>query len=178
MKVISVFPLLLCFSFFQLPAGCVHWPPPHHQHLCLNSSELWVRHYPLHSAPFDPGAFATLMPLQHKQGALIKASQFHPVRTLHQSRGFRSGAQHYHLILFALILPVWHFDPRIALTGLIRAFALLFLTGSDKDSSKMRDFSCFCWKCSISYFSFNSSSRICALVWLVVYFLKCLFIFM
>ena len=154
MKMISLFPLLLCFSSFQLPAGCVHWPPLHHQHLCLNSSELWVLHYPLHSAPFDPGAFATLMPSQYQQGTLIKASQFQPVRTLHQSRGFRSGAQHYHFILFPLILSVWHFDPCIALTGLIRAFALLFLTGSDRDSSKMRgfSFSCFCWKFSYQLF--------------------------
>lgn len=135
----------LSFLFFFPAArwGCVHWPPPHHQHLCLNSSELWVLHYPLPSAPFDPGAFATLMPSQYKQGALIKASLFHPVRTSHHCRGFKSGAQHYHFILFPLILSVWHFDPCIALTGLIKAFPLLFLTGSDKDSGKMRDFLLF-----------------------------------
>ena len=174
---VSVFPLLLCFSSFQLPDGCVRRSPPHHQHLCLNSSELWVLHYPLHSAPFDPGAFATLMPSQYKQGALIRASLFYPVRTSHHCRGFRSGAWRYHFLLFPLIRSVWHFDPCIALTGLIRAFALLFLTGSDKDSSKIRDFSCFCWIFSINYFLFNSSSWICSLVLLVLYFLKCMFNF-
>lgn len=46
--------------------GMLTLASPHHQHLCLNSSEQWVLHYTLHSAPFDPGTFATLMPAQYK----------------------------------------------------------------------------------------------------------------
>lgn len=72
----------LSFLLFSPAArwGCSHSPPPCHEHLCLNSSEHWALHYPLHSAPFDPGTFATLMPAQYKQGALIKASLCHPER--------------------------------------------------------------------------------------------------
>lgn len=165
-QVIKILPVffffwLLSLSFlFFFPAarwGYVHWPPPHHQHLCLNSSELWVIHYALHSAPFDPGEFATLMPSQYKQGALIKASLFHPARTSHHCHGFKSGAPHYHFILFPLILWVWHFDPCIALTGLIKAFTLLFLTGSDKDFRKMRGFysSLFLLHLQHQFFFFN-----------------------
>lgn len=174
-KILPVSPHPSVSFLFFFPAarwGYVHWPPPHHQHLCLNSSELWVLHYPLHSAPFDPGAFATLMPSQYKQGALIKASLFHPVRTSHHCRGFKSGAPHYHFILFPLILSVWHFDPCTALTGLIKAFTLLFLTGSDKDSGKMRDFSsCFRHIFSIKhFFKFNSGFRRHLLISSAVYF--------
>lgn len=135
--------------------GMLTLASPHHQHLCLNSSEQWVLHYTLHSAPFDPGTFATLMPAQYKQGALIKASLFHPARASHHRRGFKSGAQHDHFILFPLILSGWHFDLCIALTGLIKAFTLLFLTGSDKDARKKEYrsaffFSHFCWIFSVN----------------------------
>lgn len=151
---------------------CVHWPPTHHQHLCLNSSEHWVLHYPLHSAPFDPGAFATLMPSQHKQGALIKASLWHPVWTSHHCHGFKSGVQHYHFILLPLILSGWHFDPCVALTGLIKAFMLLFLTVT-KTPARWETLTFpvyFPWIFRISYFLFYTGSRIYLLILLVVIF--------
>lgn len=136
----SPHPFLLCFSSSQLPDGSVHWPPPNHQHLCLNSSELWVLHYPLPSAPFDPGTFATLMPLPCKHGALIKASLLHPVRTSHHCWGFQIWCT-------TLQLHFVPFDP-ISLTlwsmpcpnWTRQSFYTFVFDSSDKDSNQMRFF--------------------------------------
>lgn len=80
--IILASPLALLLLFPAARWGLAQWPPAHGQCLCLNSRVLQVLHYPLHSAPFDPHAFATLMPAQYKQGALIKASLFRPAEPL------------------------------------------------------------------------------------------------
>lgn len=139
--------------------------------LCLNSSEQWVAHYPLPSAPFDPGAFATLMPSQYKQGALIKASLFHSERTSHHCQGFRSAVPHYRFILLPLILSGWHFDPCIALTGLIRAFTLLFLTDTDKRVCQDEEL------CVSAEFLVSTISYLKCLLLLSVLYLKCIVMF-